>query len=104
MAAVAWRVSTELIRTSILWHEMWHGALEEASRLYFSQNDVQGMLDALMPLVPDAVVAHMLGGADGLAQLPSPTRRAARTRTTATIHRPWSCGFGCLAYLASCGC
>ena len=29
---------------------MWHAALEEASRLYFSQNDVQGMLDALMPL------------------------------------------------------
>ena len=25
-------VSVELIRTSILWHEMWHSALEEASR------------------------------------------------------------------------
>ena len=43
-------VSEELIRTSILWHEMWHAALEEASRLYFSQDDVQGMLDALTPL------------------------------------------------------
>ena len=43
-------VSEELIRTSILWHEMWHAALEEASRLYFSQQDVQGMLDALTPL------------------------------------------------------
>ena len=32
-------VSKELIRTSILWHEMWHAALEEASRLYFSQDD-----------------------------------------------------------------
>ena len=26
-------VSVERIRTSILWHEMWHSALEEASRL-----------------------------------------------------------------------
>ena len=43
-------VSEELIRTSILWHEMWHAALEEASRLYFSQDDVQGMLDTLTPL------------------------------------------------------
>lgn len=25
----------ELIRCAILWHEMWHGTLEEASRLYF---------------------------------------------------------------------
>jgi len=43
-------VSEELIRISILWHEMWHGALEEASRLYFGAHDVEGMLATLHPL------------------------------------------------------
>ncbi|KAL1495778.1 hypothetical protein AB1Y20_016640 [Prymnesium parvum] len=43
-------VSMELIRTSILWHEMWHTALEEASRLYFGNQDVEGMLATLEPL------------------------------------------------------
>ena len=43
-------VSDELIRIAILWHEQWHEALEEASRLYFGEGDVDGMLNALMPL------------------------------------------------------
>ena len=41
-------VSEELIRTSILWHEMWHAALEEASRLYFSQDDYAHLLPHLL--------------------------------------------------------
>jgi serine/threonine-protein kinase mTOR len=28
----------------------WHEALEEASRLYFGEQDVEGMLHTLMPL------------------------------------------------------
>ncbi|CAA0807435.1 Serine/threonine-protein kinase TOR [Striga hermonthica] len=43
-------VSTELIRVAILWHEMWHEALEEASRLYFGEHNVEGMLNVLEPL------------------------------------------------------
>ncbi|OQR67589.1 serine/threonine-protein kinase mTOR-like [Tropilaelaps mercedesae] len=43
-------VSHELIRVSILWHELWHEGLEEASRLYFGERNVQGMLDTLKPL------------------------------------------------------
>lgn len=39
-------VSDELIRIAILWHEQWHEALEEASRLYFGEGDVEGMLQA----------------------------------------------------------
>ena len=35
---------------AILWHEMWHEALEEASRLYFGESNVQGMLAVLTPL------------------------------------------------------
>lgn len=43
-------VSQELIRVAILWHEMWHEGLEEASRLYFGDHDVEGMLATLEPL------------------------------------------------------
>lgn len=43
-------VSKELIRVAILWHEMWHEALEEASRLYFGEHNIEGMLAVLDPL------------------------------------------------------
>lgn len=44
------QVSEELIRVAILWHELWHEGLEEASRLYFSEGNVKGMFSALEPL------------------------------------------------------
>lgn len=43
-------MSKELIRVAILWHEMWHEALEEASRLYFGEHNIEGMLAVLEPL------------------------------------------------------
>lgn len=43
-------VSQELIRVAILWHEMWHEGLEEASRLYFGEQNVDGMFAVLEPL------------------------------------------------------
>ncbi|KAL9596585.1 MAG: hypothetical protein Q9219_005712 [cf. Caloplaca sp. 3 TL-2023] len=43
-------VSQELIRVAVLWHELWHEGLEEASRLYFGDNDVEGMIHTLEPL------------------------------------------------------
>ncbi|KAL7994292.1 putative serine/threonine-protein kinase ATM [Plasmopara halstedii] len=43
-------VSRELIRVAILWHEMWHEGLEEASRLYFGEHNVDGMAQVLRPL------------------------------------------------------
>jgi FKBP12-rapamycin complex-associated protein len=43
-------VSQELIRVAILWLEMWHVGLEEASRLYFNNNNSQGMLIILEEL------------------------------------------------------
>ena len=43
-------VSHELIRIAVLWHEQWHEALEEASRLYFGDHNVPGMLATLEPL------------------------------------------------------
>ncbi|KAI4162793.1 MAG: hypothetical protein LQ342_003510 [Letrouitia transgressa] len=58
-------VSHELIRVAVLWHELWHEGLEEASRLYeslnpwrnttdywryFGDNDIEGMFATLEPL------------------------------------------------------
>jgi FKBP12-rapamycin complex-associated protein len=34
-------VSEELIRVAILWHEMWHESLEEASKLHFGEKNTQ---------------------------------------------------------------
>ncbi|KAF9525319.1 phosphatidylinositol 3-kinase [Crepidotus variabilis] len=43
-------VSKELIRVAILWPELWHEGLEEASRLFFSEKNPAGMIAALEPL------------------------------------------------------
>ncbi|KAJ7066549.1 phosphatidylinositol 3-kinase [Mycena amicta] len=43
-------VSTELIRVAILWHERWHEGLEEASRMYFTEKNADGMIATLQPL------------------------------------------------------
>ena len=43
-------VSHELIRVAVLWHELWHEALEEASRLYFGDHSIDGMFSTLEPL------------------------------------------------------
>ncbi|EJD41220.1 atypical/PIKK/FRAP protein kinase [Auricularia subglabra TFB-10046 SS5] len=43
-------VSYELIRVAILWHELWHDGLEEASQLYFNEKNPEGMIAALEPL------------------------------------------------------
>ncbi|GFN76929.1 mechanistic target of rapamycin (serine/threonine kinase) [Plakobranchus ocellatus] len=50
LVAQAMLVSEELIRVAILWHELWHEGLEEASRLYFSDRNVRGMFQTLEPL------------------------------------------------------
>ncbi|KAL4787723.1 armadillo-type protein [Aspergillus varians] len=42
-------VSHELIRVAVLWHELWHEGLEEASRLYFGDSNVKGMFATLAP-------------------------------------------------------
>jgi serine/threonine-protein kinase mTOR len=39
-----------LIRVAILWHELWHEGLEEASRLYFNDKNPEGMIAVLEPL------------------------------------------------------
>jgi hypothetical protein len=41
-------VSQELVRVAILWQEVWHESLEEASRQYFGDGNVQAMLETLV--------------------------------------------------------
>lgn len=43
-------VSHELIRVAVLWHEQWHEGLEEASRLYFGDHNIEAMFNVLEPL------------------------------------------------------
>ncbi|OJT05171.1 Phosphatidylinositol 3-kinase tor1 [Trametes pubescens] len=43
-------VGHELTRVAILWHELWHEGLEDASRLYFTNHDAMGMINCLKPL------------------------------------------------------
>jgi len=43
-------VSEELIRVAITEFEAWHEALEDSSRLYFTENNPEGMLRTLLPL------------------------------------------------------
>lgn len=43
-------VGHELTRVAILWHELWHEGLEEASRLYFTDRNAMGMIHCLKPL------------------------------------------------------
>ena len=43
-------VSRELIRVAVLWHELWHEGLEEASRLYFGDHNTEAMFAVLAPL------------------------------------------------------
>ena len=50
LVAQADTVSHELIRVAVLWHELWHEALEEASRLYFGDQNIEGMFGVLEPL------------------------------------------------------
>lgn len=43
-------VSRELIRVAILWHEQWNEGLEDASKLFFGDKNVEGMYNVLLPL------------------------------------------------------
>ncbi|KAI1717889.1 FAT domain-containing protein [Ditylenchus destructor] len=43
-------LNDELIRCAILWHELWHEALEDASRYYFQEKNTDEMMNVLRPL------------------------------------------------------
>lgn len=43
-------VSHELIRVAVLWHEQWHEGLEDASRFFFGEYNIEKMFATLEPL------------------------------------------------------
>lgn len=45
-------VSQGLIRVAILWHELWYEGLEEASRLYYTEKNPEGII-AILELLHD---------------------------------------------------
>ena len=42
-------ISNELIRSAIVLTEIWNEVIEEASRIYFGQNDAKAMIKYLAP-------------------------------------------------------
>ena len=50
LVSQAGTVSSELVRVAILWHELWHEAIEEASRLWFGQHNAEACIATLQPL------------------------------------------------------
>lgn len=44
------QISDELIRSAVLLSERWCEAIEESSRIYFSGNDADKMINFLKPL------------------------------------------------------
>ncbi len=43
-------VARELVRVAVLWGELWYEKLEEASRLYFGEKDLDSMLQCILPM------------------------------------------------------
>ena len=43
-------VARELVRVAVLWGELWYEKLEEASRLYFGEKDLNSMLQCILPM------------------------------------------------------
>ena len=90
-------VSEELIRISILWHEKWHEGLEEASRQYFGEHSIQGMIDTLEPL--HATIERgsttlnertfLDSYSNDLSQAHECMRNYQRTRDHREIHQAW---------------
>jgi len=90
-------VSEELIRISILWHEKWHEGLEEASRQYFGERNIPGMIGTLEPL-HEAIErgsttlserTFLDSYSNDLAQAHECIRRFNRSRDSREIHQAW---------------
>eukprot|EP00762_Andalucia_godoyi_P003296 ANDGO_06658.mRNA.1 Serine/threonine-protein kinase TOR2 len=89
-------VSTELIRIAVLWHEQWHEGLEEASRLYFGDHNVDGMFAVLSPLhammaAPETLreIAFQQQFGRDLAEAKDWCKKYRRTRNDADLNQAW---------------
>lgn len=81
-------ISAELIRVAILWPEMWHEGLEEASRLYFTERDPEGMIAVLEPLHAqlERVRFTALGHSLDFTPLPSHREQAPLAKSRSCKH------------------
>ena len=90
-------VSDELIRVAILWHELWHEGLEEASRQCFGDHNIEGMLATLEPLHamlekgPETVQEKAFQQAFGrdLTEARSWCQKYQRTRKDTDLNHAW---------------
>eukprot|EP00168_Porphyra_purpurea_P002178 TRINITY_DN1254_c0_g1_i5.p1 TRINITY_DN1254_c0_g1~~TRINITY_DN1254_c0_g1_i5.p1 ORF type:complete len:2806 (-),score=579.71 TRINITY_DN1254_c0_g1_i5:1523-9940(-) len=90
-------VSRELIRVAILWHELWHDGLEEASRYCFGENNRDAMLDVVEPLhnmmeqgpVTAREVAFAREFGRDLAEAAEWCRRFRASRREADLNQAW---------------
>ncbi|KAL2912121.1 phosphatidylinositol kinase-related protein kinase tor1 [Polyrhizophydium stewartii] len=90
-------VSQELIRVAILWHEMWHEGLEDASRQYFAEHNIDGMFATLEPLHqmlergPETVreIAFMQTFGRDLAEASDWCKKYRRTLNADDLNQAW---------------
>eukprot|EP01094_Clydonella_sp_ATCC50884_P002485 TRINITY_DN1189_c0_g1_i1.p1 TRINITY_DN1189_c0_g1~~TRINITY_DN1189_c0_g1_i1.p1 ORF type:complete len:2421 (+),score=972.86 TRINITY_DN1189_c0_g1_i1:126-7265(+) len=90
-------VSDELIRISIVWHEQWHEGLEEASRMYYNEQNVEGMIERLLPLHemvengPETLTELSFVGEFGrnLVEAREWTTKYQRTKESADLNQAW---------------
>ncbi|KIJ55748.1 hypothetical protein M422DRAFT_24274 [Sphaerobolus stellatus SS14] len=95
-------VSQELIRVAILWHELWHEGLEEASRLYFTEKNPEAMIAALEPLhemlekgpqtIRETSFAQVFGR--DLRDAREASKRFLRYGETSDLDRAWDIYYG----------
>ena len=66
-------ISHEIIRVAILWNELWHEGLEEASRIFFTEKNPEGMIAALEPLhqLMEEVIFYSLSSEHACSQCSS---------------------------------
>jgi serine/threonine-protein kinase mTOR len=95
-------ISDELIRCAIVLAEIWNEAIEEASRIYFGQNDAKAMINYLAPYhrvmdgKPETMneIAFYQGYASDLQEAEQWSKRFQITKNTSDINQAWDIYLG----------
>ena len=90
-------ISDELIRCAIVLAEIWNEAIEEASRIYFGQNDAKAMINYLAPYhkimeaQPETMneISFYQGYASDLQEAESWTKRFIITNNQSDMNQSW---------------
>jgi FKBP12-rapamycin complex-associated protein len=94
-------ISNELIRAAILLSESWYEAIEEASRIYFGNNDAEAMIDYLKPYhkgmenSPETMneISFYQGYASELKEAEEWSLRYMKTKDPMEINQAWDLYF-----------